>query len=153
MWNIVASCDTYSYFKVAQDLGALFGTQFTDSHNHTHKSDHDHDHDYDHNHEREQELDRNHEHKHESNQTHDHESKTETPPKITPSFKGQKENATKMAEKKSKFIQVRKKSVDWSQYFGIDRRKKKATFTAGQGTQNQDDEWMLQRYYEVYRNY
>lgn len=152
-WNIVAaSCDTYSYFKVAQDLGALFGTHdFTDSHNHTHKSDHDHDHD--HNHERKQELDQNHEHKHE-NQTHDHkhdhESKTETSSKITPFLKGQKENATNMA--KSKFVQVRKKSVDWSQYFGIDRRKKKATFTAGQGTQNQDDEWMLQRYYEVYRN-
>lgn len=67
---------------------------------------------------------------------------------MTPSPKGQKENTTKQA--KSKFIQVRKKSVDWSQYFGIDRRKKKATFTAGQNTQNQDDEWMLQRYYEVY---
>jgi len=67
---------------------------------------------------------------------------------MTPSPKNQKENATKQA--KSKFVQVRKKSVDWSQYFGIDRRKKKATFTAGQGTQNQDDEWMLQRYYEVY---
>lgn len=67
---------------------------------------------------------------------------------MTPSPKDQKENAT--TETKSKSIQVRKKSVDWSQYFGIDRRKKKATFTAGQGTQNQDDEWMLQRYYEVY---
>lgn len=126
-----------------------------DSQNHTHKSDYEHEHEHDHNHERKQELDQNHDHKHESNQTHDHEhdheSKTETPPKITPSVKGQKENATKMD--KSKFVQVRKKSVDWSQYFGIDRRKKKATFTAGQGTQNQDDEWMLQRYYEVCRNY
>lgn len=137
--------------KVAQDLGALFGTQFTDSHNHTHKSDHEHEHDHDH--ERKQEADQSHdhEHKHESNQTHDqhggHEGKSEAPPlKVTPSPKGQKENATKTA--KSKFVQVRKKSVDWSQYFGIDRRRKKATFTAGQGTQNQDDEWMLQRYYE-----
>ncbi|XP_071650442.1 uncharacterized protein [Temnothorax longispinosus] len=148
--------------KVAQDLGALFGTQFTNSHNHTHKSDHEHEHDHDHDHERKQESDQNHEHKHESNQNHehkhesnqnhdhehehDHEGKTETPSKVTPSPKGQKENATKTA--KSKFLQVRKKSVDWSQYFGIDRRKKKTTFTAGQGTQNQDDEWMLQRYYE-----
>ncbi|KYN41430.1 hypothetical protein ALC56_04163 [Trachymyrmex septentrionalis] len=133
--------------KVAQDLGALFGTQFTDSHNHSHKSDHDH--------ERKQEFNQSHDHeyKHEPNQNHDHEhehdsheGKSEAPLKVTPAPKGQKENATKTA--KSKFVQVRKKSVDWSQYFGIDRRKKKATFTAGQGTQNQDDEWMLQRYYE-----
>jgi hypothetical protein len=73
------------------------------------------------------------------------------PPKATLSPKGQKENTTKTT--KSKFVQVRKKSVDWSQYFGIDRRKKKATFVAGQGSQNQDDEWMLQRYYEVHLNY
>ncbi|XP_011877808.1 PREDICTED: stress response protein NST1 [Vollenhovia emeryi] len=137
--------------KVAQDLGALFGTQFTDSHNHTHKSDHEHEHDHnhDHDHERKHEPDQNHDHKHESNQSHEHEHdykvKTEAP-KMTPSPKGQKENVTKTG--KSKLIQVRKKSVDWSQYFGIDRRKKKATFTAGQGTQKQDDEWMLQRYYE-----
>ncbi|XP_011169138.1 uncharacterized protein LOC105202364 [Solenopsis invicta] len=142
--------------KVAQDLGALFGTQSTDSHNHTHKSDHDHDHDHEHEHEHsKQESDKNHEHKHEPNQNHefDHEhgganeSKSEAPPKVTPSPKGQKENVTK-TDASSKFVHVRKKSVDWSQYFGIDRRKKKATFTAGQGTQNQDDEWMLQRYYE-----
>lgn len=138
--------------KVAQDLGVLFGTQFTDSHNHTHKSDHEHDHDHNHDHERKQEPDQSHEHKHDPNQSHEHEhsgheGKSEAPPKVTPIPKGQKENATKTA-KNSKFVQVRKKSVDWSQYFGIDRRKKKATFTAGQGTQNQDDEWMLQRYYE-----
>ncbi|XP_072762966.1 uncharacterized protein [Anoplolepis gracilipes] len=120
--------------KVAQDLGVLFGTQSTDAHNHTHKSDHDHEHDHDHDHD--------HQHEHD----HGHESTSETPPKVTSSPKDQKENATKPA--KSNFVQVRKKSVDWSQYFGIDRRKKKATFTAGQGTQNQDDEWMLQRYYE-----
>lgn len=132
--------------KVAQDLGALFGTQSTDAHNRTHQSDHDHDHEHEHDHVHD------HEHEHEHEHEHGHESTSETPSKVTPSPKGQKENATKQA--KSKFVQVRKKSVDWSQYFGIDRRKKKATFMAGQGTQNQDDEWMLQRYYEViYRNY
>jgi ABC-type Zn2+ transport system substrate-binding protein/surface adhesin len=151
--NVTISHDTHSFFKVAQDLGALFGTQSTDSHNHTHKSDHDHEHS-------KQEPDKNHEHKHELNQNRDYEhehgraneSKSEAPPKVTPSPKGQKENVTK-TDASSKFVHVRKKSVDWSQYFGIDRRKKKATFTAGQGTQNQDDEWMLQRYYEVHRNY
>ncbi|XP_036142894.1 uncharacterized protein LOC105829650 isoform X1 [Monomorium pharaonis] len=133
--------------KVAQDLGALFGPP--DSHNHTHKSDHDHVHN------KQEPENKSHDHKHEPSQTHDHEhehggheGKSEAPPKVTPSSpKGQKENATKTAAS-SKFIQVRKKNVDWSQYFGIDRRRKKATFTAGQGTQNQDDEWMLQRYYE-----
>ncbi|XP_029169110.1 uncharacterized protein LOC114939051 [Nylanderia fulva] len=121
--------------KVAQDLGALFGTQSTDVHNRTHQTDHDHDHNHEHNHEH----DHDHEHGHES-------ASSEMPPKVTPSPKGQKENITK--QDKSKFVQVRKKSVDWSQYFGIDRRKKKATFAGGQDTQNQDDEWMLQRYYE-----
>ncbi|XP_011261077.1 uncharacterized protein LOC105254232 [Camponotus floridanus] len=134
--------------KVAQDLGALFGTQSTDAHNHTHKSDHDHDHEHEHDHEHSHEYDHEHDHVHDHEHEHDHghESTSETPSKVTPSPKDQKENVTKQA--KSKFVQVRKKSVDWSQYFGIDRRKKKATFTAGQGTQNQDDEWMLQRYYE-----
>lgn len=134
--------------KVAQDLGALFGTQSTDAHNHTHKSDHDHEHEHDHEHNHEYDHEHDHVHDHEHEHDHGHESTSETPPKMTPSPKDQKENTTKQA--KSKFVQVRKKSVDWSQYFGIDRRKKKATFTAGQGTQNQDDEWMLQRYYEVY---
>ncbi|XP_076243192.1 uncharacterized protein LOC143184674 isoform X2 [Calliopsis andreniformis] len=122
--------------KVAQDLGALFGTQSSDNLNHTHSHDHSHDHVHEHDH--------NHDH------SHDHEQRKQDSsseaPKVTPSPKGQKENVTKLG--KSKSIEVRKKSVDWSQYFGIDRRKKKATFTAGQGTQNQDDEWMLQRYYE-----
>nr|XP_034193355.1 uncharacterized protein LOC117610271 [Osmia lignaria]XP_034193357.1 uncharacterized protein LOC117610271 [Osmia lignaria]XP_034193358.1 uncharacterized protein LOC117610271 [Osmia lignaria]XP_034193359.1 uncharacterized protein LOC117610271 [Osmia lignaria]XP_034193360.1 uncharacterized protein LOC117610271 [Osmia lignaria]XP_034193361.1 uncharacterized protein LOC117610271 [Osmia lignaria]XP_034193362.1 uncharacterized protein LOC117610271 [Osmia lignaria]XP_034193363.1 uncharacterized p len=110
--------------KVAQDLGALFGTQSTtDNQNHTQNYDHDHDHD----------------------DQHKHESSSESP-KVTPPSKGQKENVTK--PNKSKSIEVRKKSVDWSQYFGIDRRRKKASFMAGPETQNQDDEWMLQRYYE-----
>ncbi|EZA62754.1 hypothetical protein X777_07570 [Ooceraea biroi] len=128
--------------KVAQDLGALFGTQSTDIHNHTHKSDHEHDHKHDDGHDHGHDHDHNHEHDHD----HGHENSSEALLKVTPSSKDQKENDTKAA--KSKFLQVRKKSVDWSQYFGIDRRKKKATFMAGQGTQNQDDEWMLQRYYE-----
>nr|QTE34469.1 pacifastin [Cataglyphis nodus] len=132
--------------KVAQDLGALFGTQSTDTHNHTHKSDHSHEHDHEHIPKHDHVHDHVHDHDHEHEHDHGHESTSETPPKVTPPPKDQKENATKQV--KSKFIQVRKKSVDWSQYFGIDRRKKKATFTAGHNTQNQDDEWMLQRYYE-----
>ncbi|XP_076671181.1 uncharacterized protein LOC143370235 isoform X2 [Andrena cerasifolii] len=130
--------------KVAQDLGALFGTQSTGSLNHTHEHDHDHshDHDHDHNHDHDHDHDHSHDHDHEKTK---HESSSE-PPKVSLPSKGQKENATKQG--KSKSIEVRKKSVDWSQYFGIDRRRKKATFLAGQGTQNQDDEWMLQRYYE-----
>lgn len=42
-----------------------------------------------------------------------------------------------------------KKSVDWSEYFGIDRRRKKAEFLARPGSTEQDDEWLLQRYYKT----
>jgi len=131
-------------------LGALFGTQPTDTHNHTHKSDreHEHEHEHGHEHDHDHDHDHNHDHDHDHDHGHGHENTSEAPLKVTPSAKDRKQNDTKAA--KSKFLQVRKKSVDWSQYFGIDRRKKKATFMAGQGTQNQDDEWMLQRYYEVY---
>ncbi|XP_014471643.1 PREDICTED: uncharacterized protein LOC106742847 isoform X2 [Dinoponera quadriceps] len=141
--------------KVAQDLGALFGTQSTDAHNRTYKSEHDHDHDHDHAHEHGHDHDHDHDHVHNHDQDRDHdhnhdhgheEGATGTPLNATSVPKSQKESAMKTA--KSKFVQVRKKSVDWSQYFGIDRRKKKATFMAGPGTQNQDDEWILQRYYE-----
>ncbi|XP_053999241.1 LOW QUALITY PROTEIN: uncharacterized protein LOC128887411 [Hylaeus anthracinus] len=155
--------------KVAQDLGALFGTQSTDGRNHTHGHDHDHDHEHDHDHSRD--IDHKHEHEHE------HESTSEAP-KVTPPAKGQEENATKLG--KSKSIEVRKKSVDlsqyvgidrrkkksvdwsqylgidrrrkksddWSQYVGIDRRRERTSFMANPGSQNQDAEWMLQRYYE-----
>lgn len=52
-----------------------------------------------------------------------------------------------MSKPREHFIETKKKkSVDWSQYFGIDRRKKKAVLLARPGTQNQDDEWMLQWY-------
>ncbi|KAF7385539.1 hypothetical protein HZH68_013969 [Vespula germanica] len=90
--------------KVAQDLGALFGTTLN--------------------------------------------TRNYTPPKVIPISKGQKENVTKINTSKGKDIEMKKKSTDWSQYFGIDRRKKKTTFLARPGTQDQDDEWMLQRYYE-----
>lgn len=117
--------------KVAQDLGALFGTQSTlDSRNYTRPHEHDHNHEHNHDHE------------------HARITDTSEAPKVTPAPKGQKENATKISKSKGKAIEVKKKSVDWSQYFGIDRRKKKATFLARPGTQDQDDEWMLQRYYE-----
>ncbi|XP_078046437.1 uncharacterized protein LOC144474915 isoform X2 [Augochlora pura] len=114
--------------KVVQDLGALFGTQSSTNHNHTYDRNHDHGHDHDHNHKQQK-----------------HESATEAP-KVNLPMKDQKDNATK--NEKPKPIEVRKKSIDWSQYFGIDRRRKKSLFMPGQGTQNQDDEWMLQRYYE-----
>lgn len=114
-----------------------------DDQNHTHNCKHDHNHDHDHvqNHDN---------HEHDYGDQHKHDNSSEAP-KVTPPPKGQKENATKL--EKSRSIEVRKKSVDWSQYFGIDRRRKKATFMAGQGTQNQDNEWMLQRYYDVILNY
>lgn len=111
--------------------------------NHTHNyknHDHEHNHDLDHDHDHE------HDHEHDHGDQHKHENTSEAPKVMLPS-KGQKENATKL--NKSKSIEVRKKSVDWSQYFGIDKRRKKAALMAGQGTQTQDDEWMLQRYYEV----
>ncbi|KAK0180499.1 hypothetical protein PV327_006132 [Microctonus hyperodae] len=42
-----------------------------------------------------------------------------------------------------------KKSIDWSEYFGIDRRRKKTELLARPGTQDQDDEWLLQKYYTI----
>lgn len=138
--------------KVVQDLGALFGTQTENGQNRTHSHDHDHDHSHDHDHDHDH--DHTHDHDHDHDHSHDHghgdqrkpNTVTEAPNSVTLPPKGQKENTGKSL--KSKSIEVRKKSVDWSQYFGIDRRRKKATFTAGQGSQNQDDDWMLQRYYE-----
>ncbi|KAL2719284.1 stress response protein NST1 [Vespula squamosa] len=136
--------------KIAQDLGALFGTQSTlKTRNYTrpHNHDHDHDHDHDHNHD--------HDHDHVHNYDHGHENihvNTSVAPKVIPISKGQKENITKINTSKEKDIEVKKKSTDWSQYFGIDRRKKKTTFLARPGTQDQDDEWMLQRYYEIHNS-
>ncbi|XP_076757892.1 uncharacterized protein LOC143427546 [Xylocopa sonorina] len=123
--------------KVAQDLGTLFGTQSTDNQNRSYVHSHDHEHGHDHSHD--------HDHDREHGNQGNNEGTSEAP-KVTPAPKGQKENVTKLG--KSKTIEVRKKSVDWSQYFGIDKRKKKATLVPGEGTQNQDDEWMLQRYYQ-----
>lgn len=127
-------------------MDTLFGTQSRNGHNNTYNSDHTHDdmHDQKHEHTHGQ----NHDHNHDHTERHIEKNSSEIPPKVTTSREDQNKNATK--SDKSKLLQIRKKSVDWSQYFGIDRRKKKATFMAGQGTQDQDDEWMLQRYYEVY---
>nr|XP_050862762.1 uncharacterized protein LOC127069622 [Vespula vulgaris]XP_050862764.1 uncharacterized protein LOC127069622 [Vespula vulgaris] len=138
--------------KVAQDLGALFGTtlntrNYTRPHNHDHEQNHDHDHDHEH----DRDHDHNHDHDHDHNYDHGHENirvNTSEAPKVIPISKGQKENVTKINTSKGKDIEVKKKSTDWSQYFGIDRRKKKTTFLARPDTQDQDDEWMLQRYYE-----
>lgn len=137
--------------KVAQDLGALFGTQSSEIQNHTHEHDHEHDANANHNHDHTHDHKHDHDHSHDHDHNHDHSGlhshqNTSEAPKVTPQPKGQEENMTKVGRSKS--IEVRKKSVDWSQYFGIDRRRKKATFMPGQGTQNQDDAWMLQRYYE-----
>ena len=133
------------YLKVAQDLGSLFGTQSSEKHNHTHEhGGHDHDHNQDHEHD--------HAHQHESEvhgmSGHNHEV-TSAAPSVTPLPKGQKENMTKITKSKERSIEVKKKSVNWSDYFGIDKRKKKSTFLAKPGSQDQDDEWFLERYYKV----
>lgn len=149
-----------------QDLGALFGTQstlktrnYTRPYNHDHEQNHDHnqDHEYDHDHDHEYDHDRDHNHDHNHDQDNHYDYGHENirvniseAPKVIPISKGQKENITKINTSKEKNIEVKKKSTDWSQYFGIDRRKKKTTFSARSDTQYQDDEWMLQRYYEVY---
>lgn len=129
---------------MAQDLGGLFGTQSTEPVNHTHDHDHDHEHDHihDHNHAK---IDGHSEHAHEH-------SSTET----TTSSAGGKNVKESLAKankttNKERPIEVKKKSVDWSQYFGIDRRKKKSVYMARPGTQDQDDEYLLQKYYEVCR--
>ena len=105
------------------------------------------------------------------NRTHDHrdklqreskaasmtlgESRLEVSSSVAPGSSvtpGQKEVTNKsIAKRDDGTIEAKKqkKSVDWSQYFGIDRRKKKATFLAKPGSQQQDDNWMLQRYYNV----
>lgn len=122
---------------MAQDLGALFGTQSADTVNHTHDHDHDHEHDHEHNHA-----------KGETHAEHVHDHSAEAPNPAAKS-KNLKESAPKVNKTKERTIDVRKKSVDWSQYFGIDRRKKKAVYMARPGTQDQDDEYLLQKYYEV----
>lgn len=161
--------------KVAKDLGALFGGQPAEMRNNrTHDNnekvvrgaiDKKDRHEGSHN-----------EHVHEhSNSEHNHEherhatvsvhqgleaTSSESPsslssPQTTP---GQKEDSNgnsksgKIVTKRDHHtIEVKKKSVDWSQYFGIDRRKKKAALLARPGSQDEDDEWMLQRYYKVDR--
>ncbi|XP_012274531.1 uncharacterized protein LOC105696547 [Orussus abietinus] len=123
--------------KVAQDLGALFGTETTK--NHSESQEHDHGHEGDHN--RTQTNAQDHDHAHRHDQT------SESPNETTPA-KGQKD-VTTSPKPKERSIKVQKKSVDWSQYFGIDRRKKKAALLARPGTQNQDYEWLLQRYYKT----
>ncbi|XP_014608851.1 PREDICTED: uncharacterized protein LOC106789278 [Polistes canadensis] len=131
--------------KVAQDLGALFGAQsalktrnYTRAHNHEHEDEDEHEHEHEHEHETMQN----------ENENDNIRIDTTEAPKVKPTSKGQKENVTKINTSNGKSIEVKKKSVDWSQYFGIDRRKKKTIFLARPDTQDQDDEWMLQRYYE-----
>ncbi|RZF47188.1 hypothetical protein LSTR_LSTR004897 [Laodelphax striatellus] len=56
---------------------------------------------------------------------------------------GQKEETNPM-DNDAKPVEVRKKSIDWSEYFGIDRRRKKSA------TDNFDDEWLLNQYLQAY---
>lgn len=104
--------------KVAQDLGALFGSQANENKNSSHMSEHDHNH------------------------ANDDENHTSAPSTST---------AKNLQSLQSKQVvaEVKEKGIDWSQYFGIDRRRKKAVLAARPGTQNQDDAFFLQRYYRV----
>ncbi|XP_015522489.2 uncharacterized protein LOC107226248 isoform X1 [Neodiprion lecontei] len=114
--------------KVAQDLGNLFGEKSKRHHDHTHEHDHDHSHSHDHDHKHEQ---------------------TSEAPNTTTHSKVQDKKVTEQDKPREHPIEIKKKSVDWSQYFGIDRRKKKANLLARPGTQDQDDEWLLQQYYKT----
>lgn len=120
---------------MAQDLGALFGTQSSEPVNHTHDHDHD-DHDHEENH---------HDHDH-----HDHNtSEAPTVKTTSKSNINTKEIIGKENKNKERKIEVTKKSVDWSQYFGLDRRRKKAIYVGKPDSQDQDNEYLLQKYYEV----
>lgn len=55
----------------------------------------------------------------------------------------------KDVKSKERPIEVKKKSIDWSNYFGIDRRKKKSVYYGRPNTRDQDEEYLLQQYYEV----
>ncbi|XP_034943747.1 uncharacterized protein [Chelonus insularis] len=46
-------------------------------------------------------------------------------------------------------LNKKKKDVNWSQYFGIDKRKKKTEFYGKPDTQNEDDDWFIKHYYET----
>lgn len=162
--------------KVAKDLGPLFGSQKSieakenRTNDKTLSSDkHDHDHDHDHAHGNDH---KGHDHDHSS---HDHDSSpTPASPSGQPSTTtealkslinspkappGQKEitnpnnrsdAAAKLLNKRDhRAVEISKKNIDWSDYFGIDRRKKKSALLARPGSQDQDDEWMLQRYYKT----
>ncbi|XP_039275003.1 uncharacterized protein LOC111059124 [Nilaparvata lugens] len=56
---------------------------------------------------------------------------------------GQKEETNPM-DNDARPVEVRKKSVDWSEYFGIDRRRKKSA------TDSFDDDWLLNQYLKAY---
>ncbi|XP_044741752.1 uncharacterized protein LOC123302743 [Chrysoperla carnea] len=63
----------------------------------------------------------------------DESKKTKTPKKVTIS-NNNKKNQTKT---KSDNLNIKKKSIDWSNYFGIDKRKKKST---------PQNEWIIEQY-------
>ncbi|KAK0098687.1 hypothetical protein PV326_005098 [Microctonus aethiopoides] len=73
---------------------------------------------------------------------HNNDGQNEVEPTIMASMNNI-EDKSKM--KKNKI----KKNIDWSEYFGIDRRRKKTELLAQPGTQDQDDEWLLQKYYTI----
>ncbi|XP_015110541.1 uncharacterized protein LOC107036844 [Diachasma alloeum] len=127
--------------KVAQDLGALFGPQSRQA-----------------NKTQDQKLSAKLNHVHNDDHNHMHQHTSERPVSFTTDVSSttsrqehlKDKSGTKASNTKERLIEVKKKkSVDWSQYFGIDRRRKKATLLARPGSQEQDDEWMLQRYYKT----
>ncbi|XP_043480540.1 uncharacterized protein LOC122510157 [Leptopilina heterotoma] len=127
--------------KVAHDLGILFGTQSTtENKNHTHEHAN-----HDHNQEENNKLHQ----QGKSEMTGKNQETTSVASIVNSHQKGQQENITKINQSKERPIEVKKKSVNWSDYFGIDKRKKKSTFMPKPGSQNQDDEWFLERYYKT----
>ncbi|XP_063993160.1 uncharacterized protein LOC135170910 [Diachasmimorpha longicaudata] len=126
--------------KVAQDLGALFGPQSSES-NKTQGQ------------KLQTKLNHNGDTSHMHGMEHMHQHTSERPVPFTTDTTTSRQERLKDKPKagstKERLIEVKKKSVDWSQYFGIDRRRKKAALLARPGSQEQDDEWMLQRYYRA----
>lgn len=111
--------------QVAENLGGLFGQQSAEV-NHTH----DHEHVGEHIHS-----------SHESGHNRSHARHEQTDFKL--------KNSKDVQKNTERPIAIQKKSVDWSQYFGLDRRRKKAVYMARPDTREEDERYLLQKYYEV----
>lgn len=80
------------------------------------------------------------EHATETSKTTDTTSKSPiTTTTLTPKTKEDNISENKVGEKE-KPIQIKKKSIDWSDYFGIDKRKK---------ANNLGNEWLMERYHKA----